>query len=111
MQLTRELLLAYPGPHRLDGICHLRVYEEPAHVPVVIAGALDDNPGSSPTNAITLLATAVQNRQFPTGAASGSSSTTPGRSTDAGFPRTRSCSSNDARCVRGRLSATTVPVR
>jgi hypothetical protein len=67
MQLTRELLLAYPGLHGLDGLCHLRVYEQPGQSPVAIAGALDDNPGSSPTNAITLLAAAVQTSQFPNG--------------------------------------------
>ena len=39
MQLTRELLLAYPGLHRLDGLCHLRIYEDPDQLPVVIAGA------------------------------------------------------------------------
>ena len=33
----------------------------------MLAGALDDNPGSSPTNAITLLATAVQASQFADG--------------------------------------------
>ena len=67
MQLTRELLLAYPGLHGLDGLCHLRVYEQPDHLPVVIAGALDDNPGSSTTNAIARLAAAVQASQFPGG--------------------------------------------
>ena len=65
MELTRELLLAYPGLHGLDGLCHLRVYEQPGQLPAAIAGALDDNPGSSPTNAITMLAAAVQHSQFP----------------------------------------------
>jgi hypothetical protein len=67
MQLTRELLLAYPGLHGLDGLCHIRVYEQTDRPPVVIAGALDDNPGSSPTNAIALLAAAIQASQFPDG--------------------------------------------
>jgi hypothetical protein len=35
MQLTRELLLTYPG---LDGLCHLRVYEQAGQEPIAIGG-------------------------------------------------------------------------
>lgn len=67
MDLTRELLLPYQGLHGYDGLAHIRIYEQPEQLPLALAGALDDNPGSSPTNAITLLAAAVQSSQFPDG--------------------------------------------
>jgi hypothetical protein len=46
MNLTRELLLPYQGLNSFDGLCHIRVYEQPGQLPVVIAGGLDDNPGT-----------------------------------------------------------------
>jgi len=73
MELTRELLLpyqgleAFQGPETFDGLCHLRVYEQPGHLPFVIAGGLDDNPGTSITNAIEMVAAAVQRTQFADG--------------------------------------------
>lgn len=67
MDLTRELLLPYQGLNRYDGLAHIRIYEQAGQLPVVLAGALDDNPGTSITNAITMLAAAVQRSQFPDG--------------------------------------------
>jgi hypothetical protein len=67
MDLSRELLLPYQGLHGLDGLAHIRIYEQPGQLPLVLAGALDDNPGSSLTNAITMLAAAVQHSQFADG--------------------------------------------
>jgi hypothetical protein len=67
MDLTRELLLTYQGLNGFDGLCHIRVYEQPGQLPVVIAGALDDNPGTSITNAIEMVAAAVQRSEFADG--------------------------------------------
>ena len=55
MDLTRELLLPYQGLDVFDGLCRIRVYEQPGRLPVVIAGGLDDNPGTSLTLAIELV--------------------------------------------------------
>ncbi len=67
MELTRELLLPYQGLNGFDGVCHVRVYEQPGQLPVVIVGALDDNPGTSITNAIEMVAAAVQRNEFADG--------------------------------------------
>ncbi len=67
MDLARELLLTYQGLDAFNGLCHIRVYEQPGQLPVVIAGGLDDNPGTSITNAVEMLATAVQHRLFTDG--------------------------------------------
>ena len=67
MNKTRELLLRYQGKNGFDGVCYVRVYEQPGQLPTVIAGALEDNPGTSITNAIEMVATAVQRSQFPEG--------------------------------------------
>jgi hypothetical protein len=67
MDLTRELLLPYQGLDAFNGLCHIRVYEQPGQLPVVIAGGLDDNPGSSITNAIEVLAATVQRSLFSDG--------------------------------------------
>lgn len=67
MHLTRELLLPYQGLNDFDGLCHIRVYEQPGQLPVVIAGELDDNPGTSITNAIEMVAAAVQRSEFSNG--------------------------------------------
>lgn len=67
MDLTRELLLPYQGLHGLDGLAHIRIYEQSGQLPLVLAGALDDNPGSSITNSISMLAAAVQRSQFADG--------------------------------------------
>ncbi|HXN40005.1 MAG TPA: hypothetical protein VN892_18390 [Solirubrobacteraceae bacterium] len=60
MQLTHQALLPYQGFHGTQGLCHLRVYEQPGRLPIVIAGALDDNPATSITNAIEMVAAAIQ---------------------------------------------------
>jgi hypothetical protein len=67
MELTRELLLPYQGPDGFDGLCHIRAYEQPGRLPVVIAGGLDDNPGSSITNAVEMLATTIKRSLFSDG--------------------------------------------
>jgi hypothetical protein len=67
MQLTQEALLPYQGFHGTYGVCHVRVYEEPGQLPVVIAGALDDGPGTSITNAIEMVAAAIQASIFTDG--------------------------------------------
>jgi hypothetical protein len=67
MDLTRELLLPYQGLNGLDGLCHIRIYEQPGQLPIVLAGALDDNPGTPITHSITMLAASIQHSQFPDG--------------------------------------------
>ncbi len=67
MQLTHELLLPYEGFRGANGVCHVRVYEEAGRPPIVIAGVLDDGPGTSVTNAIEMVADAIQARFFPDG--------------------------------------------
>jgi len=67
MQLTQESLLPYQGFHGTQGLCHVRVYEQPGRLPVVIAGALDDAPGTSVTNAIEMVAAAIQTAFFADG--------------------------------------------
>lgn len=37
MKLTQETLFPYQGFHGIDGLCHVRVYEQPGRLPVVIA--------------------------------------------------------------------------
>ena len=64
MELTRELLLPYQGLDAFNGLCHLRVYEQPGQLPVAIAGGLDDNPGTAVTNAVEMVAAAVQRSEF-----------------------------------------------
>ncbi len=60
MQLTHQALLPYQGFHGTQGVCHIRVYEQPGRLPIVIAGALDDNPATSITNAIEMVAAQIQ---------------------------------------------------
>jgi len=67
MQLTHESLLRYQGLHGTEGLCHVRVYEQAGRLPVAIAGALDDGPGTSTTNAIEMVAAAVQGECFADG--------------------------------------------
>jgi hypothetical protein len=67
MLLTRDLLLPYQGPDAFDGLCHIRVYEQSGRLPVVIAGGLDDNPGAPVTNAVEMVAAAVQRGLFADG--------------------------------------------
>jgi hypothetical protein len=67
MQLTHESLLPYQGFHGTQGLCHVRLYEQPGRLPVVIAGALDHAPGTSVTNAIEMVAAAIQTTFFADG--------------------------------------------
>ncbi len=60
MRITHESLMRYQGLNGADGVCHLRVFERPGELPVVIAGNLDDNPGTTITNAIEMVAEAVK---------------------------------------------------
>ena len=67
MQLTHQSLLRYQGLHGTEGLCHVRVYEQAGRLPVAIVGALDDGPGTSTTNAIEMVAAAVQCACFEDG--------------------------------------------
>lgn len=65
--VTGESLLSYKGPNGMDGLAHVRVYEAPGRLPVVIAGQLDDNPGIRLSLAIEMVAAAIQSSVLPTG--------------------------------------------
>lgn len=67
MQLTSQRLLPYQGLQDTQGVCHVRVYEQPGRLPVVIVGALDGGPGTSVTNAIEMIAGAIQAEFFADG--------------------------------------------
>lgn len=67
MQLTHESLLLYQGLHGTRGLCHIRVYEQPGRLPVVVAGALDGAPGTTITSAIEMVAAAIQASVFTDG--------------------------------------------
>lgn len=60
MNLTHESLLRYQGLFGFDGLCHIRVFEQPERKPVVIAGNLDDNPGTSIHTGIEMVADAIR---------------------------------------------------
>jgi hypothetical protein len=59
-QLTREQLLEYPGLNGMRAACHLRVYEASRRKPVCIVGNFDDGVGTTTTNAIEMVATAIR---------------------------------------------------
>ena len=67
MQLTHQSVLHYQGLHGTEGLCHVRVYEQPGRLPIAIVGALDDGPGTSTTNAIEMVAAAAQRACFADG--------------------------------------------
>lgn len=67
IELTRELLMAYQGLDGCEGLCHVRVYEQPGRLAVVIVGGLDDNPGTAIALVIETVAAAVQRRLFADG--------------------------------------------
>jgi hypothetical protein len=67
IELTRELLMPYQGFDECEGLCHVRVYEALGRLPVVIAGGLDDNPGTAIALVIETVAAAVQYRLFADG--------------------------------------------
>lgn len=59
MRLTRDLTHSYHGYLGCPSRCWLRIYEEPGRTPVVIASELEDNPGTSVTNAVERIAADV----------------------------------------------------
>jgi hypothetical protein len=63
----REQLLPFEGLHEIDGLCHVRTYERPGRMPVVIVGELDDNPGTKVRKAIPAVARAIQQELFDDG--------------------------------------------
>ena len=67
MQLTDESLLSYQGLNGMDGVAHVRLYEAPGQLPVVIAGQLDDNPGTRLGLAIEMVAASIQASLFRDG--------------------------------------------
>jgi hypothetical protein len=67
MRLTSEGLMSYEGLHGFDGICHVRCYEQAGRLPVVIAGALHDNPGTALVNAIESAARSIEGLLFRDG--------------------------------------------
>jgi hypothetical protein len=67
MRLAVESLLSYQGLQGMDGLVHVRVYEAPGQLPVVIAGQLDDNPGSRLGVAIEMVAVSIQVALFSDG--------------------------------------------
>jgi hypothetical protein len=67
LQPAREELLPFQGVHGIDGLCHVRTYERPGRLPVVIAGELDDNPGTKIRKAIPAVARAIQRELFGDG--------------------------------------------
>jgi hypothetical protein len=67
IELTRELLMPYQGLDGREGLCHVRVYEAFGRLPVVIAGGLDDNPGTAIALVIETVAAAVARRLFADG--------------------------------------------
>ena len=67
MRLSKECLLRYPGLHGADGVCHVRVFERDGALPVVVVGNLDDNPGTTITNAIEMVGEAVKRNVIPDG--------------------------------------------
>lgn len=72
MRLTAESLLSYQGLHEMDGLAHVRVYEGPGELPVVIVDQFDDNPGTMVTLGIEMVAASIQRRCSPTAGSFGS---------------------------------------
>jgi hypothetical protein len=54
---TMDFPLRYRGYHGTPSCCRVRVWEQAGKPPVVIATELDDNPGTSVTNRIEVIAT------------------------------------------------------
>lgn len=68
MRLTHDEVLQYgwpanPGTAR----CHLRIFEAPGEMPVVIVGQFEDSPGPSVVNAIEYIAGLVSAKYFDDG--------------------------------------------
>lgn len=60
----KEYLLAYPGFSAEPGVCHLIVASDAPDGPAVLIGDLKDNPGTSPTNALERVASAIAQHLF-----------------------------------------------
>lgn len=60
--LKHEDLLEYQGLHGTRALCHLLVYECAGKPPVCLVGNFDGGLGTSTTNAIEIVATAVADR-------------------------------------------------
>ena len=56
MKKTLDQVLPFRDDLLREGKCRLRVWQEPGQVPVVLFTELEDNPGSSITNAIERIA-------------------------------------------------------
>ena len=67
MSLASESMLSYQGLHGMDGLMHGRVYGEAGHIPVVIAGQPDDNPGTLLAIGIEMAAASIQENLFADG--------------------------------------------
>lgn len=67
MRLASESMLSYQGLHGMDGLMHGRVYGEAGHIPVVIAGQPDDNPGTLLAIGIEMAAASIQENLFADG--------------------------------------------
>lgn len=60
----QEYLLAYPGFSAEPGVCHVVVASDAPDGPAVLVGALEDNPGTSPTNALERVTCAIAQHLF-----------------------------------------------
>jgi hypothetical protein len=73
MRPAWELLLPYPGFCGFDGVCHVRVFVPCRRLPwrasVALVGGIDDNPGTSITNVIEVVAAVVRRQVFADGRA------------------------------------------
>jgi len=65
MRLTHAGPFDFVGLHRFPARCHVRVWEGTGRLPVVIATELEDNPGTSITNAAELVASQVWEQLLP----------------------------------------------
>ena len=61
-RLTHQELLEYPGLNGMVGACHLRVYERRRRRPLCVVGSFDVPVGTTITNGIELVATAISER-------------------------------------------------
>ena len=64
-QLIHDELFTYAGYWSQDGICRIRIFTAPDQVPVVIATELEENRGTSITNAAEYIAAEVIARHLP----------------------------------------------
>jgi hypothetical protein len=68
MRLTYDGVLAYGWPAEPQAArCHLRIFEAPGDIPVVIVGQFEDSPGPTVVNAIENIASLVAAKFFEDG--------------------------------------------